>query len=149
MTVYEFIEKHEGRRKRVYQCPAGANTIGVGWNMDANELPQDISHFLAQNGYITDEMIDRMLKTSVRQAVADCRVLFPNFDGIDDARRMALTDFVFQLGFRRARQFRKAIAAINTGRWEDAANEMRDSLWFTQTSRRAQEVTDIIETGEL
>jgi GH24 family phage-related lysozyme (muramidase) len=62
---------------------------------------------------------------------------------------MALTDFVFQLGFRRARQFRNAIAAINTGRWEDAANEMRDSLWFTQTSRRAQEVTDIIETGEL
>jgi lysozyme len=149
MTVYEFIEKHEGRRKRVYQGPAGANTIGVGWNMDANELPQDISHFLAQNGYITDEMIDRMLKTSVRQAVADCRVLFPNFDGIDDARRMALTDFVFQLGFRRARQFRKAIAAINTGRWEDAAKEMRDSAWFTQTPRRAEEITNIIETGEL
>jgi lysozyme len=149
MTVYEFIEKHEGRRKRVYQCPAGANTIGVGWNMDANELPQDISHFLAQNGYITDEMIDRMLKTSVRQAVADCRVLFPNFDGIDDARRMALTDFVFQLGFRRARQFSRAVAAVNTGRWEDAAKEMRDSAWFTQTPRRAEEITNIIETGEL
>ena len=149
MDVYEFIEKHEGRRARPYLCPAGANTIGVGWNMDANELPPDVSHFLTENGHITDEMIDRLLKTSVRQAVADCRVLFPDYDGINDARRMALTDFVFQLGFRRARQFRKAIAAINTGRWEDAAKEMRDSAWFTQTPRRAQEVTDIIETGEL
>lgn len=149
MDVYEFIEKHEGRRARPYLCPAGANTIGVGWNMDANELPPDVSHFLTENGHITDEMIDRLLKTSVRQAVADCRVLFPNFDGIDDARRMALTDFVFQLGFRRTRQFRRAIAAINTNRWEDAAKEMRDSAWYTQTPRRAQEVTDIIETGEL
>lgn len=149
MDVKQFIEKHEGRRKRVYQCPAGANTIGVGWNIDANELPQDIAHYLAQKGSITDEMIDQLLTISVRRAVADCRALFPGFDTMTDARKMALTDFVFQLGFRRARQFRKAIAAVNTGRWEDAANEMRDSAWFTQTPRRAQEITDIIETGEL
>lgn len=149
MDVKQFIEKHEGRRKRVYQCPAGANTIGVGWNIDANELPQDIAHHLAQQGSITDAMIDRLLEISIRRAVADCRALFPGFDDMSDARRMALTDFVFQLGFRRARQFSRAVAAVNTGRWEDAAKEMRDSAWFTQTPRRAEEITNIIETGEL
>ena len=149
MDVYEFIERHEGRRIRPYRCPAGAMTIGVGWNMDANDLPDDIARFLVANKYITDDMIDRLLEISVRQAVADCRVLFPGWDAMEPARKMALTDFVFQLGFRRARGFRHAIAAINTNRWEDAAREMLDSAWASQTPKRAAEITEIIKTGEI
>lgn len=147
MTVYELIEKHEGRRNRKYRCPAGAWTIGVGWNMDANRLPDDISDYLKRNGEITDTMIDRLLETSIRHATADCRVLFPAFDTFSDNRRMALIDFVFQLGFRRALQFKKTIAAVNTQKWTEAAKEMRNSKWYEQVPNRAKTITQMIEEG--
>ncbi len=147
MTVYELIEKHEGRKKKPYRCTAGKRTIGVGYNYDDNTLPPDIAAYLKDNGQVTDEMIDRLLEITVRQAVADCHVLFPEFDSFSDNRRMALTDFVFQLGFKRARGFSKSIAAVNTGRWFDAAREMEKSSWFYQVPKRAAEIINMIEEG--
>jgi lysozyme len=145
MTVYELIEKHEGRRKRKYRCPAGAWTIGVGWNMDANPLPEDIAAYLKQHGEITEKMIDRLLVISVKRATEDCHYLFPDFDNFTENRRMALVDFVFQLGLTRAKRFVHSIAAMNTGRWEEAAARMRESLWFRQVPKRAATITKMIE----
>lgn len=147
MTVYELIEKHEGRKNKPYRCPAGSWTIGVGHNFDANPLPPDIDYYLKQNGQITDEMIDRLLEADIRAAVADCHVLFPNFDSFSEARRMALTDFVYQLGFFRTRRFIHSIACINTGRWDKAGEQMRQSEWYKQTPKRAQEIIEMIEAG--
>jgi len=147
MTLYEFIEKHEGRRKKPYKCPAGKLTIGVGHNMDANPLPPDIQQYLAQHGYITDEMIDRLLNTDIRHAVADCQVIFPAFNTFSDNRRMALIDFVFQLGFTGARRFTRSVNAINAEKWDDAARYMGESLWARQTPSRAKEVIDLIREG--
>lgn len=148
MTVSELLTKHEGRKKKPYKCPAGANTIGVGWNYDATPLPTDIAASLAKHGQITEEMIDRLLEISIRHATLDCRVLFPEFNQFSPVRQMALIDFVFQLGFRRARCFAKSIAAINTGRWEDAAKEMQDSAWYQQVPKRAQRICEMVELGD-
>ena len=147
MTVYELIEKHEGRKNKPYRCPAGAWTIGVGHNFDANPLPPDIAEYLNKYGRITDAMIDRLLEQDIRQAVADCHVLFPEFDSMSEARRMALTDFVFQHGFVRAKKYIHSIACINTGRWEKAGEQMRQSQWFKQAPKRAQEIIEMIEVG--
>ncbi len=147
MTIENFIEKHEGRRKKPYKCPAGANTIGVGWNMDANPLPKTIADYLKKHGEITDDMINILLNISVSNAIKDCLDLFPTWDGISLNRRTALIDFVFQLGKTRASKFVHTIAAINTGRWEDAAERMKESAWFKQVPQRAQEITEMLEVG--
>ncbi|MFZ2406570.1 MAG: glycoside hydrolase family protein [Methylobacter sp.] len=147
MTVESFIEKHEGDKLKPYKCPAGFNTIGRGWNFDANPLPKPIADYLKKHGCITQEMSDLLLSLSVKNAISDCLDLFPNWDDISLNRRMALIDFVFQLGKTKALHFHHTIAAINTGRWEDAANHMRQSAWFKQVPKRAQEVTDLIEAG--
>lgn len=147
MTVYELIEKHEGRRLKPYKCTAGKNTIGVGWNMDDNPLPPNIASYLAEHGEITDEMVNVLLKLSVMQADDDCQDLFDEFVQFSKNRRMALTDFVFQLGLTKARKFVKAVKAINECRWVDAAAEMRNSAWFKQVPDRAKEITEMIERG--
>ena len=147
MTIEQFIDKHEGDRLKPYKCPAGANTIGRGWNFDANPLPKPIADYLKEHGCITQEMSDLLLSLSVKNAISDCLDLFPNWDDISVNRRTALIDFVFQVGKTKASKFVHAIAAINTGRWEDAANHMRQSAWAKQTPKRAVEVTDLIEAG--
>jgi len=147
MTLYEFIEKHEGRRKKPYRCPAGKLTIGVGHNIDANPLPIDIKRHLEEFGYIDNEMIDRLLNTDIRHAVADCQVIFPQFNTFSDNRRMALVDFVFQLGFTGARRFVRSVKAINAEQWDDAARYMAESEWARQTPARAAEVIKLIKEG--
>jgi GH24 family phage-related lysozyme (muramidase) len=62
---------------------------------------------------------------------------------------MGLINFVFQLGYRRALTFQHAIAAINTGRWADAAEEMQKSRWYEQTQKsRRERIIDMIRYGE-
>ena len=144
MNLLEFIESNEGRRATPYLCPAGYKTIGVGWNIDSNPLPPDIAEYLAKNGSITEEMIDRLLLISVRHAVADARVLFPKLDSFSGRRRIALIDFVFQLGFHRARTFRKSIKLINEERFGEAEFEMLNSEWAKQTPVRAKRVASMV-----
>ena len=147
MTIHELITKHEGRRNKPYKCPAGRWTIGIGHNMDANPLPPDIDYYLKQNGKITDDMVDHLFAVDLGHAVHDCHALFPDFDFFTENRRMALIDFLFQVGYRVGSRFVKTIAAINTNRWEDAAREMRISTWYQQTPIRAKEITEMIEVG--
>ena len=143
----KLIIRHEGERAKPYKCTGLANTIGRGYNFDANPLPRHIREFLKRNGFITKDMIVELYNISIEQAEGDCMRLFPEFETFSDDRRMALTDFVFQLGYTRASKFIHAITAVNTGRWEDAAAHMRDSNWARQTPNRAKEITELIEVG--
>jgi lysozyme len=147
MKAKEFITKHEGRRNKPYKCPVGFKTIGIGWNMDSRQLPQHIADYLKENKFITDEMIDELFLLSLKTAKADCKYLFPEFAKFSKNRQIALTDFVFQLGRTKAMKFVKAIAAINTGYWYDAAGELENSNWYKQTTKRADEIIDMIIGG--
>jgi len=149
MTLKEFITADEGRKLTPYKCPAGAWTIGVGHNMDAKPLPADIAAHLHKHGAITNEMADKLLEADIREATADARVLYKNFDTMSQVRQSALVNFLFQLGFHKARGFKKANKAINTEDWPTAAKEMLDSKWARQTPQRAQRIATIIEGGKL
>lgn len=141
------LKKHEGLRHRPYKCSAGANTIGVGHNYEAHPLPPDIADFLKYNLWITDSMIDRLLDEDIERAIKDCKTLFPDWDNFTDRRQQALVDFLFNLGLTRASKFRNTIAAINAGRWEDAAVNMTDSVWADQVKGRAKTITTMIKEG--
>ena len=147
MTIYSLLEKHEGRKHKPYRCTGGKRTIGIGHNFDDNPLPPHIADYLKKNGQITDDMVDELLETDILHATADCCVLFPGFDSFSERRKMALVDFVFQLGFNRARKFIHSIACINIGRWEKAGEQMRKSRWAGQTPNRAIEIISMIEEG--
>lgn len=147
MTIEQFIEKHESRRRKPYLCPAGKNTIGVGWNMDSHPLPKDIADYLKEHGAITDNMIDYLLMVSISIAISDCKKLFHNFEQFSDNRRMALIDFLFQLGFTKAKKFVKSIGYINQEQWALAAANLARSIWYEQTPKRAEEICKLVEVG--
>jgi GH24 family phage-related lysozyme (muramidase) len=147
MNQRSFTEAEEGKRYKVYKCSAENNTIGIGWNIDANPLPQDIAKYLKEHGKILDEHIDRLWDISINRAINDCNRLFPNYDLFSPNREIALTDFVFQVGLTVARQFVNTIKAINEGKWQSAADRMLKSAWAKQCPNRAKRVTDLIRRG--
>jgi lysozyme len=148
MTIKELLIKHEGYKRKPYKCTAGKNTIGIGYNFDDNPLPKPIRAYLKEHGELNDDCIDALFDISITTAMRDCHKLFPDFDKFTDNRRMALVDFLFNLGFKRASGFRHMIAAANTGRWQDAAAEMLKSTWATQVQKdRVDDLTDMILEG--
>ena len=145
-SLKEMIGRHEGLRLRPYVCPAGKPTIGYGWNLE-NPLPPEIASYFRMRGEITEEMADELLRISVDAATRQCRALYPGFDRFDEARRHALIDFVFNVGAGTALKFKKMRATIERGNWNDAADEMIDSLWYRQVGARGREIVDMIRKG--
>ena len=157
-TLRNMIIRHEGWRTEPYYCSEHVRTIGAGWNLN-NPLPPEIDAYLKKNGRITDDHINELLDISLRHAWADCRVLFPLFDtdAINNNRRVALVDVVFNMGYNRLRLgFPKFVHSVNTGNWESAAAELkytdgkkrgRLSDYYRQTKGRAVEIVRMIEEG--
>lgn len=147
MTLKELLIKHEGKRYKPYRCTAGKWTIGIGHNIDAKGLPDDIQAYLTEYGQITDDMVDILYKADVCEAIADCLRLYPAFDSFSKPRKKALIDFLFNVGLPTAKQFKKTNRAINEGRWQDATEGLRDSKWYHQVKGRADEIIEMIIGG--
>jgi GH24 family phage-related lysozyme (muramidase) len=148
MTLKELLIRHEGVRAKLYLDSMGIKTIGCGWNMDAWHLPGPVQSYFDEHRELNDDCIDALLDISIQWATADCHKLFPEFDKFTENRRMALVDFLFNLGLGRASKFVHMIHSANTGRWQDAAKELRNSAWAHQVQKeRVDDLTEMIEAG--
>jgi lysozyme len=147
IDIRELIKRHEGKRLKPYMCSKFHKTVGYGWNMDTNPLPPEMASYLSLHGEITDDMAEQLLTISINNAVHNCLDLFPDFVSYSDNRKAALLDWVFNVGAGKAQQFKKAMAAIHTGDWDKAADEMTDSAWFKQVGNRAVEIVKMIREG--
>lgn len=126
----ELLERHEGYRKRPYQCSAGKITIGIGHNLDAHDLPKDI--------------IQRFFYTDINESINTCTVLFKAWQWIPDMKQVVLANMAFQLGHNKLSGFIKLIAAVNAKDWQEASRQMLDSKWARQTPERANELAEIM-----
>jgi lysozyme len=147
MNQTDFTIKHEGWKLKPYTCPAGIWTIGAGHALTKKE-PQDIQDYLNTHGEITDEMASRLLAIDLQIARNGCEKLFPAFDSFSDNRKMALIDWMFNLGYPRASLFENTISWINDGqKWDKAAVEILNSNWAKQVGLRAEEDARLIREG--
>jgi lysozyme len=130
--VRGMLIRHEGKRNKKYRCSKGHWSIGIGHNIDALGLPKDIKAYLDEHGRITDEMIKRLFAADVMDAVTACMKLYPQFNTFSEARRLALVDFLFNVGIGTAQQFVNTNRAVNGGDWTAAAEGIRTSLYWKQ-----------------
>ena len=128
------LQRHEGLRLNLYADLGGKTTVGYGRNLSAN-------------GISVDEAL-LMLENDIEKANLQLEGL-PWFDGLSEARRIVIVNMCFNMGLAGVLGFTKMIYAIETGSWEDAAQEMLASKWATQVGKRAKELAEIMESGLL
>ena len=156
--IHEMIRRHEGKRLRPYRCPAGKRTIGYGWNMDANPLPSDIASCLRCTGEITEDMAERLLNISIDVATRSCADIFHGFKDFSERRRAALVDMCVNLGPWGLLGFKRMRRAILAGDWNEAANQVNDSEYWTQLGgdpkgtddgrlERPEEIAEMLRNG--
>lgn len=135
MTLREQLIRDEGVRLRPYRDDVGKLTIGIGRNLD------DVGLSLTEAEYLLDNDIVR--------AAAAVLAHLPWTHSLDEVRRAALTNMAFNMGIGGLLGFKRALKALEEGRWEAAAQEMMDSKWARQVGIRAERLARQVLTGEM
>lgn len=125
--------RDEGLRLKPYRCTAGKLTIGVGRNLDDVGLIEEEAMYL--------------LKTDIDRAMDDLDRNVPWWRSMADARRRALVNMCFNLGWPRLSQFKNMLAHLQAGDFARAAAEALDSRWARQVGERSARIAALIREG--
>ena len=128
--LLESIKKHEGFVEHVYDDSLGIPTIGYGFAIKDLVLDEDIA----------EDILIRKLERLQRNANSRFRWL----EDMPVVVQEVILNMCYQLGVTGVSKFRRAISALQEGDWDEAANEMLDSLWARQTPNRATELSNIV-----
>lgn len=131
-SIEEQLIDHEGFEAKVYHCPAGKLTVGVGRNLEDKGITREEALYLLRN--------------DIKECETDLRTIFDNFEGLDDIRKNVLIDMRFNIGPNRFRQFKKMIAAVRQKDFQLAAEEMKDSNWYRQVGKRAENLCEMMRS---
>ena len=134
-NVIGMIKQHEGFRDKPYRCTAGKLTIGYGRNLD------DVG--------ISNREATVLLYNDIIEATESVRVVFSGFkfDEFSENRQAALIDMMFNLGRSRFIKFKKMITAIRYKDWNEAADQAKDSRWFSQVGERGVKIVRLLREG--
>ncbi len=127
------LERDEDVRLKPYRCPAGKLTIGIGRNIEDRGITLDEALYLARN--------------DIDLVVAELEQRLPWFHELDEVRQRVLVNMGFNLGVPKLLEFKATLAALATGNYVAAANEMRRSKWATQVGARAERLARMMVQG--
>ena len=119
------LERHEGRRRRIYVDTVGKVTGGIGRNLTDRSF--------------SDAEIDLMFENDLEGALSECRKLFPTWRELEPIRQAVLTDMMFNLGQTRFSKFKKMRRALRARDFTEAAVQMLDSKWANQVGRKTHQ----------
>jgi lysozyme len=127
--------RQEGLRLKLYICPEGKYSIGVGRNLE-------------DNGISENEAL-MFLDHDVQRTVVECQKNFGDWwFKLNDPRKHVLLNMVFNMGMPRVEEFIRMIAALKKNDFDTAASEMLNSQWASQVKKRAVELSDMMRSGE-
>lgn len=112
----------------------GKLTIGVGRNLTDKGISQAEADF--------------MLANDISEALAQLQQAWPWTDNIAEARRGALANLLFNMGFANLKGFVNMLGYARAGMWTEAAKHLLQSKYATQVGDRAVRLAKQLETGE-
>ena len=130
MALIDDLKKHEGFRSKPYRCSEDVLTIGWGFAIKDLVLDEDVAEII--------------LKRKLKELQKKIASKFDWFDDSPQEVKDVVTNMVYQLGLSGFSLFKQTIYYLETEQYEEAADEMLDSLWAKQTPNRAKVLSDII-----
>lgn len=134
MTIKNLLRLHEGLRLNPYYCTADKLTIGYGRNLEETGITEKEAEFLLSNDVF---LVEHDLKDRLSY-----------FSELSDVRRAVLVDMAFNLGVAGLFKFKKTLALIKSGEYNEAAMEMLDSRWASQVGKRAIRLAEMMRMDE-
>lgn len=141
--VAEQIMHHEGVRLAVYDDATGKPI--VAGDMVQGNPTIGVGRLLTDDRGITEDEVMLLLKNDLTW-VAEKAQTYGFWNKLDSARQMVIMGMIFNMG-NRFDQFKKMIAALEVGDYEEASVQMLDSRWAKIVKGRAVELSEQMRTG--
>ena len=127
----------EGVKYEIYNDHLGYKTFGVGHLVRATDPENE----MAVGTKVSKMRVAECFEADLYVAINDMEKFTEGME-IDDNIKECVTEMVFQLGLPRLNKFKKFKQALLDGDIETAQAEMKDSLWYKQTTNRAERLIE-------
>lgn len=127
----------EGVKYEVYNDHLGYKTFGVGHLVRATDPENEME----VGSPVSKERVDECFEVDLYVAINDAEKFCEGMQ-VDDNIKECVTHMVFQLGLPRLNKFKNFKQALVDGDIAKAQIEMKDSLWYRQTTNRAERLIE-------
>ena len=134
----EEIEYDEGSVGKIYLDHLGLPTFGIGhlvteWDAEYGwEVGTDVSE---------DRCIEAFNR-DIKTVLSDCNKLYSDFDELPEEVQLIIANMMFNMGRPRLSKFKGMKRGVDARDWNAAADEMVDSKWYRQVTKRADRLVE-------
>lgn len=130
----KILVEHEGLKLFPYDDTMGILTIGVGRNLKSRGISNSEAMYMLSNDITRCDL--ELLK-------------FDWYKDLDQVRKEAMIELVFNMGMSRMLGFTKMISALKVKDYKTASKELLNSNWSEQVKEnRANNIANRILTGK-
>ena len=127
----------EGVKYEIYNDHLGYKTFGVGHLVRATDPENEME----VGTVVSQERVDECFEADLYVAINDMEKFTEDMN-VDENVKECVTHMVFQLGLPRLNKFKNFKQALLDGDIKTAQAEMKDSLWYRQTTNRADRLIE-------
>ena len=134
----EEIEYDQGSVNKIYLDHLGLPTFGIGhlvteWDEEYGfEVGTDVSE---------DRCIEA-LNSDIENVLSDYHRLYPDFDDLPEEVQRIVANMMLNMGRPRLSKFKGMKRGVDAKDWNAAADEMVDSRWYRQVTKRADRLVE-------
>jgi len=141
MDLYKLrkeLERDEGVVHKVYLDHLGWPTFGIGHLIMADD---------PEYGYdlgtpISEDRVIEVFEDDIQIVLSDCDKLYVQFEYLPEEVQLIIANMMFNMGYTRLSRFKGMKCGVDTRDWNEAANEMVDSRWYKQVTKRANRLVE-------
>lgn len=141
--LFKLLKFEEGYREKAYLCSEGYPTIGIGTKLGPKGAPLS-NYTMVVTEHAAKALLDDEVK-KIRQELVK-RNWYIKLDG---PRQTIIKSMCYQMGVAGVLKFKKMIAALDSGDYNEASLQALDSRWAKQTVARAERHAAVLATGNL
>ena len=133
----EGVKLNDNGEHVLYNDSLGYKTLGIGHLVKATDPENEME----VGTVVSQERVDECFEADLYVAINDMEKFTEDMN-VDENVKECVTHMVFQLGLPRLNKFKKFKQALLDGDIETAQAEMKDSLWYRQTTNRAERLIE-------
>ena len=129
----EELKVDEGVKYEIYLDHLGLPTFGIGHLV----LDSDVEHGQEVGTAVSEDRVVEAFASDVDVVLKDCVTLYPDFETLPEEVQLIIANMMFNMGRPRLSKFKGMKRGVDARDWNTAADEMVDSAWYRQVTKRA------------
>jgi len=134
----EEIEYDEGSVNEIYLDHLGLPTFGIGHLV----TEWDEEYGWEVGTPVSEDRCNECFDTDIQIVLSDCDRLYPDFNELPEEVQRIIANMMFNMGRPRLSKFKGMKRGVDARDWNAAADEMVDSKWYRQVTKRADRLVE-------